>query len=106
MQLHDVHLAYKLVDPENAKWYKHKTGSSKTDSGVGLERYMINRTKLTISNVIAMRNPTKMNATPVASPLKRRDINPKRHRRIVLPATHREYPLTRSCEREVLSTES
>jgi hypothetical protein len=65
--------------------------------------YMINRTKLTISNVIEIRNPTKTNAIPVAPPLKRRDISPKMHRRIVLPATQREYPLIRSCERDVLS---
>ena|SRR5579859_5504577 len=94
---------------------RRKRGSGENMRGVGLGwgvengdsggsgGYMINRTKLTISKVIAIKNPTRTKAMPVASPLNSRDIIPKILSRIVLPATQREYPLTRSCEREGVS---
>src|SRR5271156_2644591 len=74
---------------------------SASAENLGRGDYMINRTNETISNVSEMRDPTRTNAMPVASPFNTRPTTPKTASRIVHPTTQREYPRFNNSAREI-----
>src|SRR5215471_20505436 len=85
-QPRNVHLAYKNSEPSNE------------------EGYMMKRTRLTISKVMARRNPVRMNAIPAVDPSRIKPIDPNRQSNIMHPITQREYPRFNSSILEILSS--